>query len=74
VSGPLSLPNRILGREVFPEFLGTPTPEVLARALEDIWIRRERVQHELEGLALALGDPLACDHLADHLLDKFPKG
>lgn len=74
VSGPLSLPNRILGRDVFPEFLGSPSADVLARALEELWNRRERVRQDLEGLEEALGDRLACDHLADHLLDKFPKG
>lgn len=74
VPGPLSLPNRILGREVFPELLGSPSAQDLARALEHLWHRRERVRQDLEGLEAALGDPLACERLAAHLLDKSPEG
>jgi lipid-A-disaccharide synthase len=72
VAGPLSLPNRILGREVFPELLGLPTAQELAHALEHLWRRRESVRQDLDGLEQALGDPGACDRLAEHLLDKSP--
>jgi len=72
--GALSLPNRILGRDVLPELLGEPAAEDLAGALDDLWRRRDAVRAELEGLESALGDPSAIDRLADHLLDKSPKG
>lgn len=68
VDGHLSLPNRILGERVCPEFLGTPTAEELSEALRSLWERRDEVGARLGALASRLGSADAMDRIAAHLL------
>lgn len=68
VDGVLSLPNRILGEELLPEFLGTPTAEILAEALRTLWLRRQQVARRLAKLPAKMGEDGALERLSEALL------
>ncbi len=66
-AGPFALPNRILGREVYPELLGPGIdPTDLSRALRSAWERGAR-DAELAGFRERLGPEDACDRVARSL-------
>lgn len=69
----ISLPNLIMGRQVFPELIQTDaTPERMA-AWARLWLRVEsayaNTRHELAGLREKLGEPGAADRAARIILD-----
>lgn len=69
-AGSLSLPNRILGEDVFPERLGAPTASGLASDLRDLRDRREAVVRSLARLPDAMGPRDAMDRIALHMLGR----
>lgn len=67
-SGPLSLPNRILGRQVLPELLEGPDAQQLGSALRDLWHRREELSSLGNDLRERMGDAGAMGRIARDLL------
>ena len=69
----IAMPNILLGREIFPEFIqleATPSNlEAAARAWLDNTDELATVRSELAGLREMLGGPGACDRAAGHVLE-----
>jgi hypothetical protein len=65
------LPNRILGKEVFPEFYAhDASHERILAALRELYGARHGIASRLAGLPEALGDPDAPRRIAEHILER----
>lgn len=70
-AGPRALPNRILGRSVFPELYGRSlTADSLGSALADLFGRRQDCVAHLKGFQDRLGSSDAVSSIVKHILNK----